>query len=244
MSLETRADAIAPGQPKGRVARRRAKVRQRLLEVAEKLMDARGVDGVTIDDIAAGADIARRSFYHYFESKHEILVPIARERTKTLNRRIDRLVETIEDPADVMATAMRHALRGIADDPLCCWFVLYSGLPHERLAEGMGESGIRDTLRAIEAGRFRVDNHQVMRLLLSGAFVAVAGARVEGKLDDNDLDDAVEHLLRMFGLDANEAHEIAHRRLRRLPPKLLKDEQDLSARDRQRSADESPYSLA
>lgn len=206
-----------PGLPAGRVARRRAKVRERLLEVAERLMDERGVDGVTIDDIADAADIARRSFYHYFDSKYEVLVPIARARTKTLNRRIDELVAAIEDPAEVMATAMRHALREIADDPLCRWFILHSGLPHERLAEGMGESGLRDAARAIEAGRFRVHNPEVIRLLLAGAFVAVVAARVEGKLNDRDVDDAVEHLLRMLGLHTDEANDLAHRRLRRLP---------------------------
>jgi len=214
MSTEKTAEV---GQVEGRVARRRAKVRERLLEVAERLMDERGVDGVTIDDIADAADIARRSFYHYFESKYEILVPIARARTIALNRRIDRLVATIEDPAEVMATAMRHAFREIADDLLCRWFILHSGLPHERLAEGMGESGMRDTLRAIEAGRFHVGNPEAVRFLLSGAFVSVVSARVEGKRDDEDVDDAVEHLLRMFGLKITEAHDIAHRRLRRLP---------------------------
>jgi AcrR family transcriptional regulator len=210
-------EADEPDLPEGRVARRRAKARERLLEVAEELMDQRGVDGVTIDDIADGADIARRSFYHHFESKYEILVPISRARTKSLSRRIDRLVATIEDPAEVMATAMRHALREIADDPLCRWFILHSGLPHERLAEGMGESGMRDTQRAIEAGRFQVENAEVVRLLLSGAFIAVASARAEGKMLDRDVDDAVEHLLRMLGLSVGEAHDIAHHRLRRLP---------------------------
>lgn len=203
--------------PEGRVARRRARLRERLLEVAERLIEERGVDGVTVEDITEAADIARRSFYHHFESKHEILVPIARERTRALNRRIDRLVARIEDPAEVMATALRHALREISADPLCSWFVLHSGLPHERLYEGMGESGMRDAQRAVEAGRFRVGNIEVIRLLASGAFVAVMGARVDGRLDDRDLDDAVEHLLRLFGLEADEAHDIAHRRLRRLP---------------------------
>jgi AcrR family transcriptional regulator len=210
-------EVVAPSPVVGRVARRRAKVRERLLEVTEKLMDERGVDGVTIDDIADAADIARRSFYHHFASKYEILVPIARARTKALNRRIDRLVAAIDDPAEVMSTAMRHALRELADDPLCEWFILHSGLPHERLSEGMGESGMRDTLRAIEAGRFRVANHEVIRLLLSGAFVAIVSARVDGRLGDRDVDDAVEHLLRMFGLHVIEAHDIAHRKLRRLP---------------------------
>lgn len=203
--------------PEGRVARRRARLRERILAVAETLIAERGVEGVTIEDITEAADIARRSFYHHFESKHDMLVPIARARTKALNRRIDRLVEKIEDPAEVMATAIRHAFRAISADPLCSWFLLHSGLPHERLYEGMGDSGMRDAHRAVEAGRFRVGNPELIRVLVSGAFIAVISARVDGRLDDDDLDDAVEHLLRLFGLDLDEAHEIAHRRLRRLP---------------------------
>jgi AcrR family transcriptional regulator len=207
----------AGSAPEGRVARRRAVVRQRILQAAEELFAERGVDGVTIDDITTTADIARRSFYHHFDGKHEVLVPIARTRTRTLNRRIDRLVEKIEDPAEMMATGIRHGLREISADPLCRWFVLHSGLPHERLYEGMGESGMRDATRAIKAGRFRVQNPNVMPLLVSGAFIAVLSARVDGRLDDRDLDDAVEHLLRMLGLDADEAEDIAHRPLPTLP---------------------------
>jgi AcrR family transcriptional regulator len=204
--------------PAGRVARRRARARRRILEVAETLMTRHGVDGVTIDHIADAADIARRSFYHHFASKHDVLVPIARARTRRLNERIDRLVATIADPAEVMATGMRHGLRALAADPLCSWFVLHSGLPHERLHEGVGESGMRDATRAVEAGRFRIDSPEVVRLLVSGAFVAVLGARVEKRFTDRDLDDAVEHLLRLLGLDAADAHDVAHRPLRPLPP--------------------------
>jgi AcrR family transcriptional regulator len=205
------------GASEGRVARRRAKVRERVLEAAERLMARHGVDAVTIDDITDAADIARRTFYHYFESKHDVLVPIARARTKALNQRIDRVLTKIEDPAEVMATGMRHGLRAITADPLCSWFVLHSGLPHERLYEGIGESGMRDVARATEAGRFHVHNASVVRLLVSGAFIAVMSARLDGKLDDRDLDDAVEHILRLFGLDAAEAHDIAHRPLRPFP---------------------------
>jgi AcrR family transcriptional regulator len=215
--------------PEGRVARRRAQVRQRILDVAEKLIAERGVDGVTVDEIADAADIARRSFYHHFESKHEILIPIARARTRALTRRIDGSIAAIDDPAEIVASAMRHGLRQITADPLCRWFILYSGLPQERLYEGMGESGVRDTIRAVEAGRFRIDNVGVARLLLSGAFVAVLSARVAGRLDDGDLDDAVEHLLRLCGLHTAEAHDIAHRPL---PPLLADPGDDEPRRER------------
>lgn len=207
----------AESNPEGRVARRRAEVRDRLLRVAEELMLARGVDGVTIEDITEAADISRRSFYHHFASKHEILIPIARGRSESLNRRLDRLVASIEDPAEGMATAMRHGLRSIPSDPLCRWFALHSGLPIERLHEGFGESALRDVRRATQAGRFHVANAEAVRQLLSGAFVAVITARVDGRFSDDDLDDAVEHVLRMFGVERGEARRIAHRSLPPLP---------------------------
>jgi AcrR family transcriptional regulator len=215
--------AIAIGTPasaeheRGRVAKRRARARERIVAVAEKLMTERGVDAVTIDEIADAADISRRSFYHHFASKHDLLVPIARARTKALTQRIDRALADIPDAAEVMAAGMRHGLRGIAADSLCRWFVLHSGLPHERLYEGMGESGMRDARRAVEAGRFHIAESNVVPLLVAGAFVAALYARSQDRLSDDDLDDAVEYLLRLFGLTRDEARDIAHRPLRPLP---------------------------
>jgi AcrR family transcriptional regulator len=204
-------------EPAGRVERRRARVRQQLLEAAETLMAARGVDAVTVEEITEAADIARRSFYHHFDSKHDLLVPIARARTKSLNRRIDRLIEQVRDPAEAVSIALRHTFRGIPEDPLCAWFVLRSGLPYERLLEGIGESGVRDVARGVAAGRFAVDNAGAGSTLLVGSLIAVISARVEGKLRDEDLDDAVEYALRLLGVPVSEARGIAQRPLPPLP---------------------------
>ena len=204
-------------QPLGRVERRRARVRQQLLAAAETLMGARGVDAVTVEEITEAADVARRTFYHHFDSKHDLLVPIARARTKSLNRRIDRLIEEVRDPAEAVSIALRHTFRGIPQDPLCAWFVLRSGLPYERLLEGIGESGSRDVARGIAAGRFAVGNSAAGSTLLVGSLIAVISARVDGKLSDEDLDDAVEYALRLLGVPAVEARDIAHRPLPPLP---------------------------
>ena len=202
----------------GRVESRRARVRQRILEVTEQLTAARGVEAVTIDDITAAADVARRTFYHYFESKHAALVPIARERTRELNRRIDRVVSGIDDPAEVISVALRHTLRSLPEDPLCAWFIFHSGLPHKRLREGIGESGYRDLRRGLETGRFVIDNPEAAAVLLSGALIGALGSRLEGMLGDSDVDDAVEHLLRLLGVPVGEARDIAHRPLPALDP--------------------------
>ena len=212
MSESQTAQSPAGRQP-GRVERRQARVRQRILEVVEELTEARGIDGVTIDDIAEAADVARRTFYHYFESKHDVLVPIARARTRALNRRIDRSVENVDDPAELIAIALRHTLRSMPEDPLCAWFIFRSGLPQQRLLEVIGESGQRDVGRGTESGRFAIANEAAMRSLLSGAMIGALSGRLEGALDDADLDDAVEYLLRLLGVPSAEAKEIAHRPL-------------------------------
>ena len=201
----------------GRVGRRRARVRRQLLEAAETLMGARGVADVTVEEITEAADVARRTFYHHFDSKHDLLVPIARARTKLLNRRIDRLIEDVRDPAEAVSIALRHTLRGIPQDSLCAWFVLHSGLSYERLFEGIGESGTRDVEQGVATGRFAVDNRAAGYTLTIGALIAVISARVEGKLRDDDLDDAVEYALRLLGVSVVEARDIAHRPLPSLP---------------------------
>ncbi len=220
MSTEAaEAETVESPRP-GRVERRRARVRQRILDATERLTRSRGVDGVTIEDITESADVARRTFYHYFDSKHDALVPIARERTRALNRRIDRIVEGIDDPAEVVSVALRHTLREIPEDPLCAWFVFRSGLPQKRLLEGIGESGTRDLKRGMETGRFALANQEAGGALLGGAVIGALGGRLENRLGDTDLDDAAEYVLRMLGVPRGDARDIAHRPL----PPLDEDE--------------------
>lgn len=60
-----------PGAPPGP---RRADIRRaNLLAAAEALFIAHGVEATTIDDIAARADVAKGTFYHYFSSKTALL---------------------------------------------------------------------------------------------------------------------------------------------------------------------------
>lgn len=210
---EAQATEHSEDRQPGRVERRQARVRQRILRVTEALTRARGVDAVTIEDITEAADVARRTFYHYFDSKHAALVPIAREHTKALNRRIDRVVARLDDPAEVVAVGLRHTLRSMPEDPLCAWFIFHSGLPQKRLREGIGASGYRDVSRGIESGRFAIDNYDAAAALMSGAVIGALSDRLEGKLDDRDLDDATQYMLCLLGVPPDEAHEIAHRPL-------------------------------
>jgi AcrR family transcriptional regulator len=60
---------IAPGLRE----RKRQQTRERLIETAMTLFLERGFEATTLDDIATAADISRRSFFHYFASKEDVV---------------------------------------------------------------------------------------------------------------------------------------------------------------------------
>jgi AcrR family transcriptional regulator len=68
---------VAATEP--RTARGRA-TRERILEVAERLMVERGVGATSLDDVRAQAHVGKGQLYHYFASKDE-LVDVVIERT-------------------------------------------------------------------------------------------------------------------------------------------------------------------
>src|SRR6202166_5017395 len=53
--------------------RKRQQTRERLTRAAMALFLERGFEATTLDDIAAAADISRRSFFHYFASKEDVV---------------------------------------------------------------------------------------------------------------------------------------------------------------------------
>jgi AcrR family transcriptional regulator len=68
-SKEKTASAAAPGLR----ARKRQETREKLTRAAMALFLERGFEATTLDDIVAAADISRRTFFHYFASKEDVV---------------------------------------------------------------------------------------------------------------------------------------------------------------------------
>ena len=79
-----------PSKPKsgapapGLRARKRQQTRERLTRAAMALFRERGFEATTLDDIAAAADVSRRSFFHYFASKEDVVFAWQEELTAAL----------------------------------------------------------------------------------------------------------------------------------------------------------------
>jgi AcrR family transcriptional regulator len=90
--------------------RHRKRTAADLEEAALRLFGERGFDAVTIDDIAAAADVSRRTFFRYFASKEDVILSDHPKRLDELQAALDRR------PADEPAlAALRHAVMSLAD---------------------------------------------------------------------------------------------------------------------------------
>ncbi len=63
------------GARRGRSAEGRAEVRRALVDAALTLFATHGYDETTVDDIAAAAGVARRTFFRYFRGKEDAVSP-------------------------------------------------------------------------------------------------------------------------------------------------------------------------
>jgi AcrR family transcriptional regulator len=81
--------------------------RARLTHAAMALFLERGFEGTTIDDIAAAADVSRRSFFHYFASKEDVVSAWQEGAAAAL------VAEIVARPAnESMLTAAENAIAG------------------------------------------------------------------------------------------------------------------------------------
>lgn len=84
--------------------RKKEATAERLREVALALVGERGFDAVSIDDIAAAADVSKTTFYRYFETKEDVVLGKASGNLEVLQAALD------EQALDVPAVdAARHA---------------------------------------------------------------------------------------------------------------------------------------
>ncbi|HEY3238145.1 MAG TPA: TetR family transcriptional regulator [Acidimicrobiia bacterium] len=98
-----------PPPTEGLRERHRRRTEALLEEAALRLFEARGFDLVTVDDIAAAADVSRRTFFRYFATKEDVVLADQPRRLEELREAL-----AVRPPDEPALTALRQALLSLA----------------------------------------------------------------------------------------------------------------------------------
>jgi len=180
-------------------------------------MAERGAEGVAINEITEAADVGFGSFYNHFESKDAIYAAVVESLFGEFADWLDQLSAGIDDPAEVVALAVRHTVARAQREPLWGRFLIREGLSPGAIERGLGRRLIRDIRNGIQSRRFP-NTDEFM------AFAAVAGTvlfAVNATTDETARASQFKHwpertaatALRILGLAQETAEDIAYRPL-------------------------------
>ena len=203
-----------PEQPVNRLERRKQRTRAALIKAAQTFIAA-GKLNVPVLEITQAADVGMGSFYNHFDSKEQLFDAAVADVLDTHGSLLDQLTESIDDPTETFACSFRLTGRLFRRRPRRARSLLANGLPLLASDRGLAPRALRDIKAAVAAGRFHVDDPELALAVAGGALLGLGRLlRDQPERDDAQAADKVtEDVLRLFGLPAEEAHQICQRPL-------------------------------
>jgi AcrR family transcriptional regulator len=197
-----------------RLERRKQRTRAALVKAAQRLI-AEGKINVPVLEITKAADVGMGSFYNHFDSKEQLFEAAIADVLDAHGAMLDRLTESIDDPAETFATSFRLTGRLFRRRPQESEVLLANGPALLSADRGLAPRALLDIKVGVAAGRFKVDDPELALAMAGGALLGL------GKLlrDNPDRDDAraadsvTESVLQLLGLSAEEAHAVCQRPL-------------------------------
>ena len=201
-------EAVAPLT---RTERRQQRTRANLVAAIRKLTAEKGVDALTIRDIAEEADIAMGSFYNHFESKEALLNEAVEQIVSQSAGLIDAINAKLDDPLEIIATAFATFDGIIQNDPILGWFIVRVSAHNPELSSTMRNSFFRDVNKGIDSGQFSVPNVSIAVDLAGTGLLNFSHARLSGRADEAAGVDFIHLVLRLLGAEEQAARSTAER---------------------------------
>jgi AcrR family transcriptional regulator len=196
-----------------RQARRREATRAKLLEAAKALFARQGVDNTRIQEITDEADVGFGSFYNHFPSKEALIEAVLAETVAAQGAEINALTAHLDDPAEIISVAHRSFVRRARDDPEWGWLLVRLDVSHNIMHAVLGPYARRDLRAGVRSGRLSVPHEEIALYATGGALLAVMRGVLDGEVPANADIHHAEGVLRLLGVPADDAAEVARRPL-------------------------------
>ncbi|WP_123027484.1 TetR/AcrR family transcriptional regulator [Mycolicibacterium stellerae] len=201
-------------QTPNRLERRKQRTREALLQAAQAFIAA-GKLNAPILEITQAADVGMGSFYNHFASKDELFAAAVTDVLDSQGEFLDRLTESLSDPAERFACRFRLCGRLFRRRPQESRIMLSIGLSLLSSDLGLAPRAKRDIIAASSAGRFKVHDPEIALAVAGGALLGLGQLLLEqpDRDDAQATDDVTRDVLRLFGMTAKQAQHLTSRPL-------------------------------
>jgi AcrR family transcriptional regulator len=186
---------------------KRARTRARLTEAALRLMAERGINGTSVSEIAAEAELANGTFYLYFKDKSEIVAAVCQAVTLAMHNDMSSTRLSLDDAAARVAFGTQQFIEIAASEPSWGKLLMSAFTEFEAIKDDISRYMRLDVALGIEQGRFT----EPLNEFVIDALLAILRAGVSSRLDGGDAfvgARAAEYHLRILGMNAEEAKHI------------------------------------
>ncbi|MFT7246808.1 MAG: AcrR family transcriptional regulator [Candidatus Azotimanducaceae bacterium] len=183
-----------------RLAKKRERTRQTLIDAATQLVDERDHERISIQDITDKADVGLGTFYNYFDNKQMVFEAALDQIRQRFEIRLDALRSSLTDPASRIAATLQFCFMEALDNEEWKVFLAKSGLEGEHLLLQDPAQCLADIETGAKRGRFKIDNPAFVANLIYGMARHITIEIAADRLNRGAIPDTTRYVLRMLGL--------------------------------------------
>lgn len=196
-------------------------LQKRLHAAALQLFAEKGVNEITVSDLAQVAGVARGTIYNNLVSVESLFADVAKELSSEMIQRVVNSADPQLEPAQRMANGIRLYVRRAHEEPQWGRFLIRYALNTEALRDLWSGPPIQDMLTGLAQSRFSFDPSMITSVmgLLAGATLSAILLVLDGRKTWREAgSETAELVLRALGIAPAEAYSLAREELPPLAP--------------------------
>ena len=203
----------------GRRDRRKAEARRRLMSAARNIVAEAGIHRLRIVDVTRRADLGFGTFYTYFDTKDALVEAVVAEALGSLASTIGSAARAASDPAEAAALSYSRFLQFASSEQELARVLVALDQADNRFEEAVRPWAIETLERGRQSGRFAIADVELCLSTVAASALAAIRGILSGRFPAGSATESIgaEMMLRAFGLDREEARDIAYRGTTTLP---------------------------
>ena len=188
---------------------RRPTARAKLIEAGFVVMSTKGFEGSSITEIIEQAGVGVGSFYNHFADKEELAKVIFAIRADEFATGLELAALGTSDAAAATCFAFRSLIDEVHTDKVWASFIIQLE-PSMQMLDGLLRGHARSALGfGVESGLLKVENMEAGITAIHAVMIATAKDMLAGVLSPAEAHGASRFALRMFGVNAERAADLA-----------------------------------